>query len=157
MGQAKRRGSYEKRKAESILREAKAFGGGLGMAIAPVEPDVLIHLFGVGAQAGLSAAEGATITADSVSRALQAAIKTLSTLPVEGKEAYLARLSCLRPIFDSGRFNAHFQQSADGHVFVENALLRAMAVAACTTRWDDERQCAIGQFDLDALAGAIGH
>lgn len=151
MGQAKNRGSFERRRAESLMRERPTLGGGLGTPIAAVDPEVLIHLFGVSTSAGLAAVRGEAITADAFSAALDAALAELRTMHVEGKDAYLARLSCVRPVFDSGRFGEHFRQDAQGHVFIGNALLQAMALAPCFTRWNEELAAVTGQFDLVAL------
>ena len=157
MGQAKNRGSFEKRKAESIIRDTAALGGGFGMAIAPVEPESYLHLFKVGTEAGLSVASGKTITIDSINEALHAAIKELSKMELDDKEAYLARLSCLRTVFDSGRFGPHFKQTEDGHVLVEHALLKAMATSSCSTHWNEQLELALVQFDLDALEKSLGN
>ncbi len=148
MGQAKTRGSFEKRKAESIIRDSTSLGGGFGLPIANVDPDIFIHLFQIGTEAGLSVASGAAITNESVQEALLAAIKELAKMQIEGKEAYLARLSCLRAIFDSGRFGEYFKQTEDGHVLVEHILLKAMATSPCTTQWNEQKQSTLTQFDL---------
>ena len=155
MGQAKNRGSFEKRKAESIIRDTTSLGGGIGQAISPVDPDNYLHLFKLGTQAGLSVATGKSITVDSLNEALHAAIKELGKMQVNDKEAYLARLACLRSIFDSGRFDSHFQRTEEGHVFVEHVLLKAMAVSPCTTHWNELMQSAFAAFDLDELAKMI--
>jgi hypothetical protein len=155
MGQAKNRGSFEKRKAESIIRDSTALGKEFGMPIAEVSPDVFVHLFNLGTAAGLSATTGSTITLDSVNQALHAAIRALAHMQVDGKEAYLARLSCLRALFDQERFRPHFQQNEDGHVFVKNTLLKAMAIAPCTTQWSEPLQSAQARFDLIALERAV--
>lgn len=125
------------------------------MAIAPVDAGLFIRLFDIGTQAGLAVAEGKMITQASVNEALQAAIRELGKLQVTDKEAYLARLSCLRSVFDSGRFATYFRQGDEGHVFVEHALLRAMATSPCTTLWNEQLQGAVGQFDLADLERGI--
>lgn len=145
------RGSFQRRQAEALLRENPALGGAIGMPVAPVAPEVFIHLFKLGNEAGLSIVRGQKITAAAVDAALQAAIRELQKIETEHKEAYLARLTCLRAVYDSGRFDDCFEQTAAGHVFVNTQLLQAMAVAACATCWHAAEQNLAGQFDIPQL------
>ena len=155
MGQAKRRGSFEKRKAEAFFRDKPALGRSLGDAIDTVDPDTFIHLFDVGTAAGVSASENAAVASSAIDEALTAASKELHTMAVEGKEAYLFRLLCIRHVYDSGRFGAYFTQTDDGHVHIAKDVLKRMATSPCFSHWNEQQQGVMGKFDLDALEAAL--
>jgi hypothetical protein len=131
------------------------FGGGLGKAIATVDPQMFLHLFDIGNSAGMSVTDGAFITSAAIDQALDATLKEIRTLGLDRGDAFLARLTSIRDAFDSGKLSSYFKTTDQQRILVDRDLLRAMAVARCETHWDEPMRRVIGRFDITDLQSLI--